>query len=137
MATIAGVRNGNSKLKQSMQTIQTYEQLKGICQAIYYCNQLSEYAIEEEKEFDIEVWKTDATDEFRVVVSYIEYYIEATHESEPHTPSVYKQIFTVKIGDSVKKVVKDILNEIDTIYDAEIPEVKSKKELKELANNEY
>ena len=102
--------------------IQTQEQLIGICQALDYQTALSK-PIEEEKDFKIEVIKTQCPNVFNVEISYIPFFIG--DKSNPHR---YTGVLIVKIGKSVMKIVKDILDEIEAIYKADLPIVRDSKE---------
>jgi len=90
--------------------------------------------IEDEKEFDINVKVKDNV--FLVEISYIGYYTESKFENDLSEPYRYTMVLIVKVGDMVYRVVKDIVSELETIYNADLPEVKTEYELKELVNNE-
>lgn len=117
-----------------IETIESYEQLKGICEALHHQNALSDLPIEDEKEFDINVKVKDNV--FLVEISYIGYYTESKFENDLSEPYRYTMVLIVKVGDMVYRVVKDIVSELETIYNADLPEVKTEYELKELVNNE-
>lgn len=118
-----------------METIQSKEQLQGIVQALYYANQLSEEPIEDEKELYLSVKEIEPY-RYSVRVEFVDYLITPDFENDENEKHTSKQILFYNVGNSVHKIVKDILSELETIYNAPLPGVFTKHELKELVNNE-
>lgn len=120
---------------QPMETIQSKEQLIGICQALYYANVYLGEPIEDEKEFSIDV-KQIQPYQFQVTVSYIDYFIESEYENDEHEKHrCCYQTYIVNVGMGIYKLVKDIISDLESIYNKDLPEVKSKIELKEIYNS--
>lgn len=118
-----------------METIQSKEQLQGIVQALYYANQLSNEPIEDEKELYLSV-KEIAPYRYCVKIDFLDYFITPDFENDENEKHINHQILYYNIGNSVHKIVKDILVELETVYNAPLPDVRTKDELKELVNNE-
>lgn len=118
-----------------METIQSKEQLQGIVQALYYANQLSNEPIEDEKELYLSV-KEIAPYRFCVKIDFVDYLITPDFENDENEKHINSQFLYYNIGNSVHKIVKDVLAELETIYNAPLPDVLTKDELKELVNNE-
>jgi len=68
-----------------METIQSLQQLQGICQALRCQNVLSCEPISEEKDFDISVKEIEPY-RFKVELSYIHYLVESKFENDEHIP---------------------------------------------------
>lgn len=120
-----------------MDTINNLEQLQGIIQGAYLALIDEHIFIEDDKNFDFDVFENPKGG-FCVKTSFTDFYIEPifkgnhdqpADDAEPH---IDEQILFIPVGTKSKKVVKDFIEELERISVVDVPEETiSRQELKE------
>lgn len=124
-----------------MKTIQSIEHLQGVIQGAYLALIDEHIIIEEEKNFGYDVYENPKGG-FCVKTEFTDYYIEPifkgdnmqpADDPEPHTD---EQIYFISTKTTVRKVVKDFIEELERISNADCPEETiSRQEMKERINH--
>lgn len=106
-------------------TIKTAERLSAICDALWYAY---DWNIEDEKDFDYSI--TEVTENhFTVHLSYVRAFNEPIFKGDRLQPEddlipLYdKQVIYVSSNTTIKKFVKDFMQEIEIIEDKKCPEL--------------
>lgn len=108
----------------------TTEYLQGVLDALYYSQtELIGAEIENEKDFNMSVIPTLFG--FTIQLTYVESLEEAKYENDLHTPIYDTQKIFISEDAKVYKVVKDVITEMEKIYNKPLPEVA------ELVEKEY
>lgn len=111
-----------------MKTIQSLEQLQGVIYGVAYALiNIDNIIIGEEKNFDFDVFENPKGG-FCVKTEFVDYFIEpffkGDHEqpADDAEPHLQEQIFYIGVGSKVSKVVKDFIEELERISDADYPD---------------
>lgn len=110
-----------------MKNIQSIEHLQGVIQGAYLALIDEHIVIEEEKNFGYDVYENPKGG-FCVKTEFTDYYIEpifkGDHEqpADDAEPHLQEQIFYIGVGSKVSKVVKDFIEELERISDADYPD---------------
>lgn len=100
----------------------TLEYLRGVCDALYYAqSELLGGEIEEEKNFDIGAYLSG--DNFEIRLKSCVGYIESVYENDTHKPLTTTQVLYFNRDTKPAKIVKDIIAEMEHIYNLPIPEM--------------
>ncbi len=100
----------------------TLEYLSGVCDAIYFAqSELLGGEIEEEKDFTIGAYLSG--DSFEVRMTSCIALKDTPYENEPHRPVNSTRVIYIEHSTKPGKVVRDILAEMEHIYNMPIPEV--------------
>lgn len=119
-------------------TIKSMDHLQGVVDGIAYALlNINNIIIEKEKNFSFDVFENPKGG-FCLKTSFTDYYIEAifkgdhnqpADDPEPHTQ---EQIFYISVGSKVSNVVRDFIEELERISDADCPdETVTREEMKQ------
>lgn len=100
----------------------TLEYLRGIVDALYYTQtELLGSEIEEEKNFDMNAYLSG--NDFEVRLTSCIGYKDAKFENDEHIPVNSTQVIYIKQDTKVSKVIKDVVAEMEVIYNQPTPEM--------------
>lgn len=100
----------------------TLDYLEGIVDALYYTQEeLLGSEIEDEKNFDMKAYM--CCNDFEVRLTSTIGYKDAKFENDEHIPVNSTQVIYIKQDTKVRKVIKDILAEMEVIYNQPTPEM--------------
>lgn len=100
----------------------TLEYLKGIVDALYHSQtELLGSEIEDEKEFDMNAFLLG--NDFEIHLTSIVGFKDSKIESDDHIPVKSNQIIYIKQDTKVSKIIKDVITEMEVIYNQPIPEM--------------
>ena len=100
----------------------TTEYLQGVIDAIY-CSQIEILGQEIESEKDFNISATETLLGFTIELSFVESLEEYKWENDTNIPVYGSQNIFVNKKDKVSKIVKDVIAEMETIYNKPLPEV--------------
>lgn len=100
----------------------TLEYLRGIVDALYHSQtELLGSEIEEEKKFEMNAYLS--CNDFEVRLTSCIGYKDAKFENDEHLPVNRTQVIYIKRDARVSKVIKDIITEMEVIYNQPTPDM--------------
>ena len=105
-----------------MDTVKSLEHLDGILSATISAFELIGTGIEDEKKLDYSV--TTCGEGYKLNLTHLTHFEESTRFAGEHVEKFNTQSILVRRGDKVHKVVRDLIAELEVIYNLDLPELK-------------